>query len=423
METLLSISFAVLAGLFFSRLTKRFRLPNVTAYLIAGVLIGPFVLGRLHIPGIGFATLDSVKSFTLFSETALGFIAFAIGNEFRVSQLRKNGRQATVIGIVQALVATLLVDGALIGLHFILGEDKLPLSAAITLGAVAAATAPAATLMVVRQYKAKGPLTSILLPIVALDDAVGLVVFSVSLGIAKTIQSGQVNLAAIILEPLLEVVLSLGLGFVAGILFSLTEKFFDSNSKRLSLSITFVLLTVALSKLEFTFLGLHVAFSSLLVCMMMGTVFCNVCNFSGELMAKTDKWTAPLFVLFFVLSGAELELNVFLDLAIVGIGAAYIIFRSLGKILGASFSAKAVGCEPAICKHLGITLLPQAGVALGMSLSAQCLGAPGELVRNITLFSVLVYELVGPLMTRDALIKAGEIKPKAQAESFDDEDE
>ena len=422
METLLSISIALCAGLLISRFVKPLKMPAVTGYLIAGILIGPYCLGRLGVTGLGFTSMSEVKALSLFNDVALGFIAFAIGNEFRLSQLKKTGRQATVIGIFQALVAALLVDVVLIALHeFVLG-DKLPLADAITLGAIATATAPAATLMVVRQYKAKGKLTDLLLPIVALDDAVGLIVFSVSFGIAKALNLGMFDLTSILLEPILEIIASLLLGMNMGIIFSAVEKYYKSNSKRLSLSITFVILTVALSMMEFTIGTVKVGFSSLLVCMMLGTVFCNVCDFSEEIMGKTDRWTAPLFILFFVLSGAELELNVLGDAAIVGIGLAYIITRSLGKYLGAFISAKAVHCEPLIQHYLGITLLPQAGVALGMSVTvAQTLGAGGQMVRNIVLFGVLIYELVGPTLTRIALTKSGDITPRVEPAAASDD--
>lgn len=413
MEVLLSISIALAAGLLLTRITKKFNLPSVTGYLIAGIIVGPFCLGLLGVNGLGFTTIESVKEYNVITQTALGFIAFAIGNEFRLEQLKHTGRQATVIAILQALAATLLVDAALIGLHFILG-DKLPLPVAITLGAIAAATAPAATLMVVRQYKAKGPLTDLLLPIVALDDAVGLIIFAVSFGVAKAMTDGHFDLVSIVVEPLLEIVLSLALGWLLGLLLSFIERFFESNSKRLCMSITFVMLTVAISLMSFDIGGVHIGFSTLLVCMMLGTVFCNICDFSEEIMDKTDRWTVPLFALFFVLSGAELDLSVFADAAIVGIGVVYIIARSLGKYLGAYGSAKLVGCNEKVVKNLGITLLPQAGVALGMSVTAESLSEGGDLIRNIVLFAVLIYEVVGPLATKNALNRAGEISAKPE---------
>ena len=414
METLLSIAIALCAGLLVSRFVKPLKLPAVTGYLIAGILIGPYCLGKLGVQGLGFPTNGDVKALSLFNDVALGFIAFAIGNEFRLSQLRHTGKQATVIGIFQALTATLMVDLVLIGLHIFVLGDSMSLADAIVLGAIA--TAPAATLMVVRQYKAKGELTDLLLPIVALDDAVGLIVFAISFGVAKAINYGHYDMTSILVEPLLEIVLSILLGFVMGSIFSAAEKYFKSNSKRLSLSITFVILTVALSMMEFEVGGVKIGFSSLLVCMMLGTVFCNVCDFSAEIMDKTDRWTAPLYILFFVLSGAELELNVFSSTSVVLIGAAYILARAFGKWAGASISAKFMKCPPKVQKWLGITLLPQAGVALGMSVTvAQTLGADGAMVRNIVLFGVLIYELVGPALTRIALTEAGDIQPKAEA--------
>ncbi len=417
MDILLSIAIALFVGLLFTRLIKPIGLPAVTGYLVAGVLIGPYGLGALGsllgVEGLGFTSMSYIEHFGVISDVALGFIAFSIGNEFRLSQLKKIGKQATVIGIVQALVAALFVDVALCVLSVILGEEVLPMSVAITLGAVATATAPAATLMVVRQYKAKGKLTDILLPVVALDDAVGLIVFAVSFGIAKGMVSGHVDVFSILVNPIVEIVLSLLLGAVMGWLFSETEKHFHSRSKRLSVSVTFVILTVALTMIHIPVGPVTLSTSPLLACMMLGTVFCNVCESSEELMDRVDRWTTPLFVLFFVISGAELELSVFTQLAIVGIGVVFILFRSLGKMIGSALSAKACGCDENIVKYLGITLLPQAGVALGMSVTAMQLGEQeGALVRNIVLFAVLIYELVGPLLTKMALTKAGEIIPE-----------
>ena len=411
MNTLLSVSVALLAGLIMTRFFKPLKLPSVTAYLIAGVLIGPFCLGALGIDGLGFSSASAVERLSLVSEVALGFIAFSIGNEFRIEDLKKTGKQALTIGVLQALAATLLVDLCLFAVHLII-PDKFTLPQVLTLGAIATATAPAATLMVVRQYKAKGPLTKLLLPIVALDDAVGLVVFAISFGIAKTLVNGQIDLISILLNPLLEIVCSLALGTVMGLMLTRLERLFNSNTNRLNLTIAAVFLTASLSMLEFSVGPASIRFSSLLTCMMLGTVFCNVCPLSNDLMAASDKWTSPLFALFFVISGAELELSVFTDIAIVIIGVVYIISRSIGKYFGAFASAKLTECPPQICKYLGVTLLPQAGVALGMCTTAMQLGEQGTLIRNITLFAVLIYELLGPLMTRQALTAAGEITPK-----------
>ena len=410
MNTLLPVSIALLAGLIMTRVFKPLKLPSVTAYLIAGVLIGPYCLGALNIEGLGFTSLEEVSKMSVISDIALGFIAFSIGNEFRLEELKQTGKQATIIGIFQALAATLCVDVALYVLHLIM-PDKLTVPQLLTLGVIATATAPAATLMVVRQYKAKGPLTSLLLPIVALDDAVGLIVFAVCFGIAKTLVSGTVDFVSIFINPLVEIVASLALGSVMGWVLTQLEKLFNSNTNRLNLTIAMVFVTTALSGLEFHLGPVHVGFSSLLVCMMLGTVFCNICPLSHDLMAATDKWTSPLFALFFVISGAELELGVFGDVAIIIVGTVYILFRCVGKYMGAAISAKATHCTPQICKYLGITLFPQAGVALGMCATAMQLGDQGRLIRNITLFAVLVYELFGPILTRMALTAAGDIKP------------
>ena len=413
MTTLLSVSIAVLAGLLMTRAFKPFKLPSVTAYLIAGVLIGPYFLGSLHINGLGFVSEEAVTNLSLISEVALAFIAFSIGSEFRLEELKKTGRQAFVIGIFQALVATLFVDAALLVVHFIM-PDKLSIPQLITLGAIATATAPAATLMVVRQYKANGPLTKLLLPIVALDDAVGLIVFAICFGISKALVSGGADLISIIVNPLLEIVASLVLGAIMGWVLTQLEKMFNSNTNRLNMTIALVFLAASLSMMDFHVGPFHISFSSLLVCMMLGTVFCNICPLSEDIMERSDKWSSPMLALFFVISGAELQLSVFQDGAIIFIGLVYIVFRCLGKYYGTVFSAKATNCEPQIVKYLGITLFPQAGVALGMCATAMQLGEQGNLIRNITLFAVLIYELFGPLMTKNALMKAGEISPMSE---------
>lgn len=409
MNELVLIAVALAVGLLMTRFTNLFHLPDVTAYLIAGVLLGPCVLGRL---GICFTSFEMVNALQPISDVALGFIAFAIGSEFRLSSLKTTGGSAVIVGILQAVITTLLVDVALVCLHFALG-DKLPIPAAITLGSIAAATAPAATLMVVRQYKAKGPLTELLLPVVALDDAVGLILFAISFGAAQAMLSGAVSFGAIIAAPLLEILLSLVLGVILGWVLTQIEGWFHSNRNRNAMIVAFVILSVALSQLKFHIGGLEIGFSSLLVTMMLGTVFCNMCPNSEDMMNRADKWSSPMLALFFVLSGAELDLGVFGDAAIVGIGLAYIITRSAGKYLGARFSCRLAGEPEGVRKYMGITLLPQAGVALGMSAQVGAvMGETGSMVRSIVLFGVLIYELFGPSMTKWALTKVGDIQPK-----------
>lgn len=384
--------------------------PDVTAFLIAGVIVGPYALGKM---GIGFSTSSELAAVNILSSIALGFIAFDIGSEFRAASLKEMGKAALFIGIFQAVAATILVDIALVLLSLKLGADVLPMPVALTLGAIASATAPAATLMVVRQFKAKGPVTDLLLPIVALDDAAGLVIFAVSIGIAQAMTGGTINLISVVINPLVEIVCSVILGSLMGYVLTMLEKLFFSNSNRLSMTISFVLMTIALSSREVYIGQVRIAFSSLLVCMTLGTVFCNMCEYSGDIMARSQRWSAPLYAVFFVLSGARLELRVLADWGVMLIGAVYILVRCAGKYYGARLSSTAMKCGENVKKYLGITLFPQAGVALGMVVSAQSLGSEmGGMIRNIILFSVLVYEIVGPMLTRMALTAAGEIEQK-----------
>ena len=409
---LICLAAALVGGLMLSRVTKLMHLPAVTAYLVAGLLLGPFCLGALGVPGVGFNTLAQVEGLSIVTQTALGFIAFTIGNEFRLSQLKAMGSAAIIIGILQAVITTVAVDIVLIVLHLLL-PNVISVPCAITLGAIASATAPAATLMVVRQYKADGPLTRLLMLVVAIDDAVGLLLFSVSFGIATALADGQVSVLAVVIEPILEIVLSLALGSLMGWLLNWVEQFFHSRSKRMTVSVAFVLLTVGLSMLEFHIGPVHCCFSLLLVCMMTGTVFCNICDTSEELMDRVDGWTMPLNILFFVISGAELDLEILAHPVTILVGVIYIIARSAGKYYGAMFSCALTKQSKPITDNLGITLLPQAGVALGMALTAATL-PDGALARNVVLFAVLIYELVGPTLTKRSLLAVGDIKPEGR---------
>ena len=413
METyLICLAIALVGGLMLSRLTKLVHLPAVTAYLIAGLLLGPYFLGGLQLPGFGFNSLAQVEGLHIVTQTALGFIAFTIGNEFRLRQLKATGAKALTIGVLQAVLTTLLVDAVLITLHFCF-PNIISLPCALILGAIASATAPAATLMVVRQYKANGPLTRLLMLVVAIDDAVGLLLFSASFGIATALSAGQVSVLAVVVEPLLEIVLSLALGCAMGWLLNWVEQFFHSRSKRMTISVAFVLLTVGLSSLKFQIGPIHCGFSLLLVCMMTGTIFCNICDTSEELMDRVDGWTMPLNILFFVISGAELDLQVLASPVTLLVGVIYIIARSTGKYWGSNLSCQLTKQPKPITDNLGITLLPQAGVALGMALTASSL-PNGDLTRNVVLFAVLIYELFGPSLTKRSLTAVGEIRPEGR---------
>ncbi len=392
MNTLLSLSLAMLVGLLMTRVVKLLHLPNVTGYLVAGLLVGPFCLK--------FVEGKNLEGFEIITTVALGFIAFSIGGEFKLAHIKQLGSQAIVITFFQALSACLLVDAALL-----IGGFPAPLS--ITLGAIATATAPAATLMVVRQYKADGPVTRTLLPVVALDDAIGLMVFSISIAIAKNLSShAKLSVSSILLEPLLEIVFSLLVGLVLGALLSISTRFFKSRANRICLMATAVIAGVALSETW----GL----SSLLVCMMLGAVFANAVEDCDKMLENCERWTPPLFMLFFVISGAELDFSVLPSVGIVGV--LYLIFRSLGKYLGSYFGASIVKADKHIRRYLGLTLLPQAGVAVGMAQMVMSeLPEYGNKIRAVVLCATLIYELVGPVITKISLTKAGEIPEQEKA--------
>lgn len=374
-------------GLLMTRIMKKINLPNVTGYLIAGLIAGPYCL-KIFSAG----ELDNM---TVVTNAALGFIAFSIGGEFKLSALKQLGAKIFVITLFEAVGASVLVSAVLLAMGY-----NAPL--ALVLGAIASATAPAATLMVVRQYKASGPVTSTLLPVVAIDDAVCLMLFSILSSVAKTIEAGNgFQVYATIVKPLIEIVLSLVIGFAVGIVLSLCSKFFKSRANRISLVVTAVFLGVGLSEL----MGL----SSLLFCMAIGAALANFSPVSDAVLEGTDRWTPPLFMLFFVISGAQFNFSILPQVGLVGI--AYILLRSLGKYFGAMAGCAIVKAEKTVQKYLGITLLPQAGVAIGMAqLSLTVVPEYGEQIRAVVLCATLIYELVGPLLTKAALTKAGEIK-------------
>lgn len=380
-------------GLLLTRLAKKVNLPNVTAYLIAGLIVGPYCLNLFSESMLaGISELTSI---------ALGFIAFSIGGEFKWESLKRVGVKALIITIFQALAALAAVDVVLI----LCGFD-LPLS--LTLGAIATATAPAATLMVVRQYRAQGTMTNTLLSVVAMDDAIGLAAFAISLAMAQSLTSGAApTVQNMLISPLLEIGLSLVVGAALGTVLSFLLRFFRSRANRLSLMIAAVFAGVALSDCW----GL----SALLTCMAIGAAMVNLRADSGALIENTDRWTPPLFMLFFIISGAELDLQVLTNVGLLGV--LYLVARSLGKYFGSALGACVVKSEPKIRKYLGLTLLPQAGVAIGMAqVVIAKLPEYGEVIRAVVLCATLVYELVGPVITRIALSRAGEIPADALPE-------
>ena len=385
MNILLLVGITMMAGLVMSRAAKLVKLPNVTAFLVAGLIIGPCVAGII--------SKEQAESMGVISEAALGFIAYSIGGEFKLNYLKKIGKAPLTITFFQGIMTAVCVDVGLI----LFGVD-VPL--ALLLGAIALATAPAATLMVVRQYKANGPVTQMLLPVVAMDDALGLMVFSISASVAQGMLGGEMTVQSMVLSPLIEIVGSFALGAALGLVLAFCARFFASRGNKLALSIACVLAGVGLCDL--------LNLSSLLVCMMIGAMMVNLSEHREVLMEQCDRFTPPLFLLFFVLSGAELDLTVLPSVGVIGI--LYLLLRCIGKWGGTMLGALCVHADDNIRKYLGLTLLPQAGVAIGMaSLVAGRFPTLGAQVNTIVLAGVLVFELVGPIITKLALTRAGEI--------------
>lgn len=402
------IGFAMVAGLALTRVMKIFNLPNVTGYLIAGLLIGPnFWLLVTNGSFGGLITEQGLKDFSIITTVALGFIAFSIGGEFKLATIKKLGVKVIIITLVQAFVTVGFVMAAMM---FVRSDCEYYVSRALCLGAIAAATAPAATLMVVRQYKAKGPVTETLLPVVAFDDAVGLIIFSVCYALAEVFAvGGNITVEAVILSPLREIGLSLGVGAALGALLAFMCRFFKSRDSRLMLMICAVILGVGLSEI--------LDLSSLLVCMMIGAVFANMRIDSVHILTHCEKWTPALFMLFFVISGADLKLTVLPKVGLAGF--IYVIVRAIGKYTGAFAGAAITKSEKTVRNYLGLTLLPQAGVAIGMAqmvAASQDLAVVSDQVVTVVLFATLVYELTGPIITKASLTAAGEIDRTASKE-------
>lgn len=387
MNLLFYLAIMLFAGLLFGRLLKLVKLPNVTGYLIAGLVLGPFVTKIL--------TAEQVESLSVISNMALSFIAFTVGLSFKRSYFKRVGMTPVVIALLEALVAVFLVQGALIAAGF-------DVAFSIVLGAIAAATAPAATIMVIKQYGAKGPVTDTLMAVVAIDDAVALVAFGFAVSIAGVISgNGGGNMFLSILQPLWQVVLSLLIGAVMGVLFKIPLRFFKKSGNRLIIIIGFVFMTSALA----TLCGV----SELLACMALGSVFCNISTESDSINDLCDFFTPPLFELFFVVSGAGLDVSVLPQIGVMG--AIYVVVRCVGKYLGAFIGAKIMKAPDAVAKYIGPTLIPQAGVAIGLTIVAQSVVPHyAAQVRAVILCGTLIYELVGPAITKITLKKAGEIQ-------------
>ena len=418
------IALLLLVALLSTRIMKIIKLPNVTGYIITGIIMGPFVFGLLF----NNFTFDGIKEAPIFlyvdkikwvSTIALGFIAFSIGTSFKGSMIKSVGKRVIIITILESLLASVFVIGALTAAHFIF-PDQVSWALVLTLGAIASATAPAATLMVIRQYRASGPLVDTLLPVVALDDASALILFAVLFQIATTISlGGSFDVYKMIVKPILEILISLAIGAVLGIIVSLFNKLFLSRNNRLILNIMSIFAACGLYYLfKSPYLG-GFELSSLLMCMVIGAIYTNVCKDSGKTLDVMDRFTSPIYLMFFVISGASLDLTIFFNsngLIVLAIAGIYLVFRVVGKWFGAYMGAGISHCEPQVKKYLGFALIPQAGVAIGLATTSSVLfsakeetQAVGALIIAIILTSTLVYELIGPMVSKFALNKAGEI--------------
>ena len=389
LNTFTNLALMIFAGMALGRLVKLIKLPNVTGYLLAGLLLGPSVLGILN--------EDFLSSASIISEMALGFIAFSIGNEFKISYFKRVGIMPIVIATFESLFAVVFVAGALI----IAGFDT---PFALVLGSIAAATAPAATIMVIKQYKARGPVTETLLSVVAIDDATALIMYSIAVAIATALSGGSASVSQLVLKPVIEIGGALVVGAVLGFLFLLPLKSFKKDGNRTSLTVAFIFAGLGLSSLG--------GFSSLLLCMAMGAIIANFSPDVNHIMKLSDKITPPIFMLFFVASGAELKLSVLPAVGLCGI--IYIVVRVIGKMFGASLGATICKADKSIRKYLGPALVPQAGVAIGLSLTASAVVPQyATEIRTVILCGTLIYELVGPAIAKASLKKAGEIKKGA----------
>ena len=417
------IAILLFVALFSTRLMRLIKLPNVTGYIITGIIMGPFVFGLLF----NNFTYENIKDGMVFkfvdqiswvSTVALGFIAFSIGTSFKTNVIKSLGKRVIVITILEALGASLLVFIALLIAHFIFHE-YISWQLVLTLSAIASATAPAATLMVIKQYRAHGPLVDTLLPVVALDDAAALILFAILFQIATALAGGTISVYTILVKPLLEIMISLVVGTALGFIISFMSRFFRSRNNRLIWCIFSVFAALGIYYLFKSQMMGSFELSSLLICMMAGAIYTNFVKESNRTLDVMDRFTSPIYMMFFVISGASLDLSIFFNkdgLLVVIIALIYIIFRVIGKWSGAYVGASITRCEPQVKKYLGFALIPQAGVAIGLSTTAYRLFAnnpetskAGSLILAIILTSTLIYELIGPMVAKFALKQAHEI--------------
>ncbi|NQT28150.1 MAG: cation:proton antiporter [Candidatus Omnitrophica bacterium] len=388
---ILSLAAIFILSFFASRLTKKLKVPTITAYVVLGILISPSLLNLI--------SKEFLATSDFFSQIVLGMIAFSLGESFSISTLRRVGRAVTGISISASLFPWVLVTFA-IWIIF-----RQPFYIALVFGAIAAATAPAAVVMVTQEYKSKGDFTDTLLGVVAIDDAWAMIIFGLSLSVARTFITGNGSSIGIfkdLLKASMEIGGSFVLGGVVAFVFNKLSSFINTMKERLIYTFGFLSLVIGLA--------ISFNFSVLLSCMFFGALLANTNKESFQFFNSLREIDAPLYLIFFVLAGASLNISVFSTSIILTIG--YIAFRTLGKIVGAFIGAKVVDASLSIKKYMGLALIPQAGVALACALIAKHAigGIWGDTILTITIASTVVFELVGPWATKRSLVKAGEIK-------------
>lgn len=382
--TKLAITLAI--GFVFGKAARALKLPNVSGYLIGGLLISPSLFGIFN--------NDELNSLTFISEIALSFIAFSIGSEFVISEMKKYGKKVFIITLAEVLGAVLIVFSVM---YFILKQDFV---FSIIIASMSAATAPAATLLVMRQYRAYGPVTKTLLPVVALDDVFGIIIFGIAMALSKVKLSGEVSVLQMIYLPLKEILGSLALGVIIGLLLSVITRKMNIRDDLQILSLIAVFIGIGLSNLF--------GFSSLLTNIVIGTTLVNLMPRANKVFDSVNDLSTPFYLLFFTLAGASLDLSVLVTVGIIGI--VYIFCRGIGKYLGAWIGGRAVKAEKTVQKYLGLGLLPQGGVSIGLSvLVRQQLPEYAVPITTIIMFSVLIYETLGPIFGKAAISLAGEI--------------
>jgi Kef-type K+ transport system membrane component KefB len=402
----LGLAVLLLTGLAFGKLSKQFHIPNVTGYLLGGFLIGPGFFGLFFPSYPGLVTSTYVESLKIIADIELAFIAFTVGTEFRLEYLKRLGAAPILIAILESLFAVLFITVGLVLFGF-------PLYIALAFGAVGGATAPAATVMVIRQYKAKGPLTEMIYSVVALDDASGLIFFGLATAIIHVLIGQDVQpLWLVVLLPVLEILGALVSGLFFGAVLVALTNWFTGRGNRISIVIAILFLIIALSR--FISHAYDVEVSSLLIAMFAGAYFTNRSQHVDTIMPLVERMTPPLIILFFVLSGADIQLQAFSWTALV-ILVVYLVFRVGGKLAGTYVGARLMPVDPKIKKYLGFGLLPQGGIALGLSIlmldilpSDSGLPYDGQLLRVVIIAAVFVSEIFGPILLKMALLKSKE---------------